>query len=156
MAEIQKVIYDQIPEEDRKVAMRESADEVTSGTYIRPLDISEVNVKKDELAKAIIERNRIAVEFDQVKQKYKDLLKPQERIIAECSEILRTESEEVDGVLYGFKHDELRVMVSYDETGRFVSTRPLKSHEQTTIFTQIRKPLNESAGDYELREASGQ
>jgi predicted nuclease with TOPRIM domain len=112
--------------------------------YQKPLTSEELA----KLEKEFIQNNRkfakLKDDFNKMKEDFKAKMKPIEKLMDAELGILKTNTIEVEGIVYMVDDQENRVMNHYDEKGNFLYSRPLLLEEkQISINSKMALAVNE-------------
>jgi hypothetical protein len=119
-----------LSEQDRKAVLESEALAVEEGKYQKPLTNDEVLYYKDILAENSINQAVILDEFQQVKDTYKERLKPIKEVISESLEAIKTRSIEKEGRLYKLADFEDQMIHKVDESGNVIHSRKMLPEER--------------------------
>lgn len=141
-----KFLAHDVPEKDRWLVIKDSADEIEEIGYTHRFTQEELAQKKEILAETSIKINDIEVEKKEAMEEYKRRLKP----LADQKQIL------LDNIKKGSEYraneecakiieQEERMVGYYNKLGELVYSRPIMPQEmQKTIFNINRKTGTES------------
>lgn len=133
----------ELPPEQRLQLLKDSCDDSEERTYYRELTQNELDIKREELTENLIELAKLDDQLDEAKAAYKHASKP----IKEENKLLlnevKTRRSEVRGMIFHMANYDEGVMETYDEEGRFVSSRRLKPEERQRKMFPISKAANE-------------
>lgn len=119
-----------LSESDRKAVLESEALAVEEGKYQKPLTHDEVLYYKDILAENSINQAVILDEFQQVKDSYKERLKPIKEVISESLQAIKTKSIEKEGRLYKMADFEDQMIHKVDEAGNVIHSRKMLPEER--------------------------
>ncbi len=119
-----------LSESDRKAVLESEALAVEDGKYQKPLTNDEVLYYKDVLAENSINQAVILDEFQQVKDSYKERLRPIKEVISESLQAIKTKSIEKEGRLYKMADFEEQMIHKVDELGNVIHSRKMLPEER--------------------------
>jgi len=119
------------PEEKRIQYLTNSAAKIEENfSYTHHFTEEEISEKKDALSETAIDIDNVNADFADVKEKYKKLLKPKNKVMSELISALKFKSEQVTGTVYMIDYQDEGVMGYYNEKGELVSQRKLLQGER--------------------------
>lgn len=111
--------------------------------YMRPLSDDQLAVKKDQLATNAILRSVIEEELRQIKDQFKEKLKPINEAITESLRCIKTRGEDVTSEVFKMPDHASMMMHMVDSEGNVISSRRMLPEEkQTRISMSIAKESN--------------
>lgn len=119
-----------LSELDRKAVLESEALAIEEGKYQKPLSKDEVLYYKDELAENSINQAIILDELSQVKDTYKERLRPLKERISECLSAIKTKSIEQEGRLYKLADFDDQMIHKVDELGNVIHSRKMLPEER--------------------------
>lgn len=125
-------IYDlkKLSAEDRKLVLDEQSYSVEEQDYLRPLEDNEMAILKSELAQACVQKGFIDNEFKEVKQSFKDRLKPISQQIGTAIMMLTSRMKNENGKVYLIPDYDNKMMHTITSDGTVLNSRPLKPEER--------------------------
>lgn len=94
---------------------------------------------QQELADKCINKGLLDNQFEKVKQQHKTDTAPLKLRISEVVDQLTTNSFQLEGMVYSVADQESAEMLSFDETGSYLQSRPLLPEErQRSIITDAK------------------
>jgi len=107
--------------------------------YYRDLTEQDLVEKHQELSKNLIKLNELEEELKDIKDDYKDRMKPMKVTQKDLLEAIGVKKELITGTLYHIANQVDGMMETYTETGELHSSRRLRPDEkQTRLFVQDR------------------
>ena len=123
--------------EDRKLVLEEQSSKIEEQDYLRPLEDDELAILKSELAQACVQKGFIDNEFKQVKDDFKNRLKPINQQIGTAIMCLSSRMKNENGNVYLVPDYDNKMMHTITLDGTVLSSRPLKPEErQFTLSAQ--------------------
>ncbi len=130
---------------ERKILLQDNADKIEETPYYKDLTPEEIDVKRESFTNNSIQLSQWEDELDEVKARYKALMKPVKEINIDILGQIKTRKELIKGILYHFADQDEKVMNTYDENGEFVSSRRLKPEERQIGLRTV--PLRNAGND---------
>lgn len=131
-----------LPPQDLKSVLESEAIAVEEGKYEKPLTAYEMAFYKDELAVHSINQAIILDEFADVKDEYKEKLKPIKEKISEALQAIKFKSVQKEGRLYKLADFEDQMIHKVDELGNIIHSRKMLPEERQ-FRIQALKTINE-------------
>jgi hypothetical protein len=116
--------------EDRKSVLESEAIAIEEGKYEKPLTPDEMLYYKDELAQSSINQAVILDEFAEIKEEYKERLKPIKEKISEAIQAIKYKSIQKEGRLYKLADFEDQMIHKVDELGNIIHSRKMLPEER--------------------------
>jgi hypothetical protein len=116
--------------EDRKSVLESEAIAIEEGKYEKPLTPDELLYYKDELAQNSINQAVILDEFQEIKEEYKEKLKPIKLKISEAISAVKYKSIPKEGRLYKLADFEDQMIHKVDEMGNVIHSRKMLPEER--------------------------
>jgi hypothetical protein len=114
-------------------------------SFMKPLEDSELNALKDELAQTAIKRNMLEDEMAAMVEDYKARIKPLKEKFSETLEAIKNKSVETLGTVYLLQDFDNQMMHYVAEDGTVINSRRMKPDERQTQF-RIEKMRDGSNG----------
>lgn len=130
--------------------LRAEADKVMQDEiFYKDLDADEIADYRAEVSESLIKINQIKQDIKTYTSMKNEQKKALEKKLGEALHAVQTGQVRVTGTLYLIADHEARTMGSYDESGKLVSSRPLKPEErQPTIMSVTRQHRAANDMDY--------
>lgn len=126
--------------QDRRDFLDTYSTEVKDQTYMRALSLEELNIKKDELAQAAMQKSVLLDELSEVKKSYKDRIEPLTKQFSVNLRTIKQKAVEVTGPAHKIPDYDNQCIHFVAQDGTIISTRPMLPEErQFTIQQQIAK-----------------
>lgn len=136
---MQKELGKEYPLVERVRFLESNADVVENIGYMKPFDPDEIQQQKEILAECSVKRNTLEEELKDIKDSYKEKIKPYTEQIQDCLKHIKEGSEYVKEDCYKFVDQEEGLVGYYNRHGDLVSVRQIKPEErQATLFQTIR------------------
>lgn len=116
--------------EDRKSVLESEAISIEDGKYEKPLTPDEILYYKDELAQSSINQAVILDEFAEIKEEYKERLKPIKEKISESIQAIKYKSVQREGRLYKLADFDDQMIHKVDELGNVIHSRKMLPEER--------------------------
>jgi uncharacterized protein YPO0396 len=137
---MEKQILINVPQEERIVSLRDSADKVETFTFSRELEIGEVQELQGELSQCMIRIDQEEQKLKMAREAFKSVVKPMRERIKGNLQKVRTQMEEVTEEVYLLKDLQEMKMGYYSKEGKLVFERGLRPDEmQFSIQEHLRK-----------------
>ncbi|PRY10314.1 hypothetical protein CLV24_11442 [Pontibacter ummariensis] len=139
------------PHEKDPNAIRDSlmgwADKVLPDeSYYKDLEPDEIAGFRAEVSDKLIKVNQIKQDIKSYTALKKEQMKPLEQELSDALDAVKTGQLRVKGTLYLIADHDERMMGTYDESGKLISSRPLKPEERQTSILSI-SARNRAAND---------
>ena len=128
--------------EDRKSVLDSEAIAIEDGKYEKPLTPDELLFYKDELAIHSIAQAVILDEFADIKDEFKEKLKPIKEKISESLQAIKYKSVQKEGRLYKLADFDDQMIHKVDELGNVIHSRKMLPEERQ-FRIQALKTINE-------------
>jgi len=128
--------------EDRKSVLESEAIAIEEGKYEKPLTPDELLYYKDELAQNSINQAVILDELMEIKDEFKEKLKPIREKISEAISAVKYKSIPKEGRLYKLADFEDQMIHKVDEFGNVIHSRKMLPEEKQ-FRIQALKTVNE-------------
>lgn len=116
--------------EDRRSVLESEAIAIEEGKYEKPLTPEELLYYKDELAQSSINQAVILDEFAEIKEEYKERLKPIKEKISESIQAIKYKSIQKEGRLYKLADFDDQMIHKVDELGNIIHSRKMLPEER--------------------------
>jgi hypothetical protein len=116
--------------EDRKAVLESEAIAVEDGKYEKPLTPDEILFHKDELATHSINQAIILDEFADIKDEFKERMKPIKEKISFAISAIKYKSVQQEGRLYKLADFEDQMIHKVDELGNVITSRKMLPEER--------------------------
>lgn len=116
--------------EDRKSLLESEAIAIEEGKYEKPLTADELAYFKDELAQNSINQAVILDELKEIKDSYKERLKPIVEKISEAITAVKYKSVTKEGRLYKLADFDDQMIHKVDELGNVIHSRKMLPEER--------------------------
>lgn len=114
--------------------------EVKDLTYMKPLTTEELNIKRDDLAQAAMQKSVLLDELAQVKKDYKDRIEPLSKQFSENLKAIKIKAIEVTGKAHKIPDYDNQAVHYVALDGTVVNSRPMLPEErQFTIHAQLKQ-----------------
>lgn len=114
--------------------------EVKDLTYMKPLTEEELNIRRDDLAQAAMQKSVLEDELAQVKKDYKDKIDPLTKSFSENLKAIKLKATEVTGPTHKIPDYENHAMHFVAPDGTVVNSRPMLPEErQYTIMRELKQ-----------------
>ncbi|RZJ33744.1 MAG: hypothetical protein EOO51_12705 [Flavobacterium sp.] len=139
---MEKLILQNVVQDDRVQQLRDSADKVEDFTYSRELEIGEVQELQSDLSQGLIKIDQEEQKLKVHKEAYKSVVKPIRETIKANLQKVRTQMEEVTEEVYLLKDLQQMKMGYYSKEGKLVFERGLRPDEMQFSITETLKKVN--------------
>lgn len=119
-----------LSDDERKSVLESEAIAIEEGKYNKPLTPDEILYYKDELAEHTINQAIILDEYAQVKEEYKERLKPIKDKISTALQAIKFKQIECDGRLYKLSDFDDQMIHKVDELGNVIHSRKMLPEER--------------------------
>ena len=114
--------------------------EVKDLTYMKPLSTEELNIKREDLAQAAMQKSVLLDELAELKKQYKDRIDPLSHQFSENLKAIKTKAIEVTGTTYKIPDYDNQAIHYVAIDGTVVNSRPMLPEErQFTISSQLKQ-----------------
>lgn len=119
-----------LTQEDRRSVLESEAIAIEEGKYEKPLTSDELAYYKDELAQNSINQAVILDELKEIKDSYKERLKPIVEKISESINAVKYKSITKEGRLYKLADFDDQMIHKVDELGNIIHSRKMLPEER--------------------------
>jgi len=119
-----------LPAADRKMVFDSEALAIEDGTYTKPLTEDELADFKDQLAERSIQQAIILDELKNIKDEFKERLKPVARDISNALQAIKFKAVECSGKVYRMADYDDQMIYNVDEDGNIISSRRMRPEER--------------------------
>lgn len=119
-----------LSDEDRKSVLESEAIAIEDGKYEKPLTADEMLYYKDELAVHSINQAVILDEFAEIKEEFKEKLKPIKEKISESIQAIKYKSVQKEGRLYKLADFDDQMIHKVDSLGNVIHSRKMLPEER--------------------------
>lgn len=119
-----------LSDDERKSVLESEAIAIEEGKYNKPLTPDEILYYKDELAEHSINQAIILDEYAQVKDEFKERLKPIKDKISTALHAIKYKQIECDGRLYKLSDFDDQMIHKVDELGNVIHSRKMLPEER--------------------------
>lgn len=119
-----------LSDEDRKSVLESEAIAIEDGKYEKPLTADEMLYYKDELAVHSINQAVILDEFAEIKESFKEKLKPIKEKISESIQAIKYKSVQKEGRLYKLADFDDQMIHKVDSLGNVIHSRKMLPEER--------------------------
>lgn len=122
----------------KKDDLKNSCDKVENFTYMKSFTSEEIQEFKNNLSIEMIEVDSLETKLKEIKDEYKEKLKPHKLVVKECLTYIRDKARLINEECY--INFEGEYAIYYNSDGEEIYKRPLDiSEKQKTIFMETRK-----------------
>lgn len=125
----------------KQESLKNSCDKVEMFSYMKPFTPEEISDYKTELSTEMIKVDTIEAELKEIKDEYKDKLKPLKDTVKQCLTYIRDKARTVNEECYINYEGEYAVY--YNADGEQVYKRPLETSERQKTIFQLNRAVNE-------------
>lgn len=140
---MKKDFMPELPPDQRLQALRDNCDDHEETTYYRDLTGDELDIKREQLTKNLIDISKEDDILDVAKTHYKSITKPLKEENGFLLEQIKTRKAEVTGTLFHMADHDSGVMETFNELGEFISSRRLKPNERQRRMKVIPHAAND-------------
>lgn len=140
---MKKDFMPELPPDQRLQALRDNCDDQEETTYYRDLTSEELDIKREQLTKNLIDISKEDDILDVAKTRYKSITKPLKEENGYLLEQVKTRKAEVTGTLFHMADQDAGVMETFNELGEFISSRRLKPTERQRRMKVIPPAAND-------------
>jgi hypothetical protein len=136
---MERFLFQDQPLEERRRILRDSADKIEETTYLKPLSEDELSVRREAFTEGSIKLGQMEDELEEVKEKYKEKMKPLKDQNKEVLYELKHRQAAVTGPLFLIADHDEGMMGTYDENGELISSRKLRPEEKQLTINHLSK-----------------
>lgn len=141
---MKKELGKEYPLAERKAFLDSNADSIEEIDYMKSFDPDEIQQQKDMLAESSIKANTLEEELKDIKESYKERMKPHIKQIQECLKHIKEGAELVNEECFKFIDQEEGMVGFYNSFGDLVQVRQIKPEErQKKLFKFGKTGTNE-------------
>lgn len=138
-----KTLFKDVHVSQRAGVLKDNCDAVESIDYAKAFTPEEIEVKKGELADLLIRRSKLEQELAEIKQEFKEKIKPLSDGVVENIEDIKFGSRVVTEDCYKFVYPEEKQVAYFNGEGDCIKTRPmLPAEAQGTLMKVLREGTN--------------
>lgn len=135
-----KYLFQDVPERDRKQMLADNAEAREEFQYPRDLSHDEISELKDQLSNESISLSKLEEKKKEAMDEFKNKIDPFKKEVKRLLHLLRTRSEEVEEEVYLLADQEEGMMGYYNSRGELVHQRLLRgSEKQLRIMNNSQK-----------------
>ncbi|MGH7240503.1 MAG: hypothetical protein ACREHG_10645 [Candidatus Saccharimonadales bacterium] len=122
---------------DRLKTLQDTSDKIEETSYLKSLSPEELDVKRESFTENAIKVSQFQDELQEIKDRYKEQIKPLSDANKTLLEEIKTKHELVHGKVYHVANFDSGFMETFDDRGELIGTRRLRPDEkQANLFVQ--------------------
>lgn len=125
----------------KQESLKNSCDKVEMFSYMKPFTPEEIQELKTDLSTQMIFVDSEETQLQEIKDEYKEKLKPAKTVIKTCLTYIRDKARTVNEECYINYEGEYAVY--YNSDGEQIYKRPLETSERQKTIFQLNRAVNE-------------